>query len=63
MGHPQLDLIGKTAIVIGGTSGIGLALANGLAEAGANVVPTGRRENLVTEAVEMVRRRTEALWR
>jgi NAD(P)-dependent dehydrogenase (short-subunit alcohol dehydrogenase family) len=57
MGHPQLDLTGKTAIVIGGTSGIGLALANGLAEAGANVVPTGRRENLVTEAVEMVRRR------
>ena len=57
MGHSQLDLTGKTAIVIGGTSGIGLALANGLAEAGANVVPTGRRENLVTEAVEMVRRR------
>ena len=57
MGHPQLDLTGKTAIVIGGTSGIGLALANGLAEAGANVVPTGRRENLVAEAVEMVRRR------
>jgi len=60
MGHPQLDLTGKTAIVIGGTSGIGLALANGLAEAGANVVPTGRRENLVTEAVEEVRRRNRA---
>jgi len=57
MGYSQLDLTGKTAIVIGGTSGIGLALANGLAEAGANVVPTGRRENLVAEAVEMVRRR------
>lgn len=44
MGHPLLDLKDKTAVVIGGTSGIGLALAKGLAEAGANVVPTGRRE-------------------
>ncbi len=57
MGHPQLDLTGKTAVVIGGTSGIGLALVKGLAEAGANVVPTGRRENLVAEATEEVRRR------
>ncbi len=56
MGHPQLDLTGKTAVVIGGTSGIGLALTKGLAEAGANVVPTGRRENLVNEAAEEVRR-------
>lgn len=44
MGHPLLDLRNKNAVVIGGTSGIGLALAKGLAEAGANVVPTGRRE-------------------
>lgn len=43
MGHPLLDLKDKTAVVIGGTSGIGLALAKGLAQAGANVVPTGRR--------------------
>jgi short-subunit dehydrogenase involved in D-alanine esterification of teichoic acids len=27
VGHPALDLSGKTAVVIGGTSGIGLALA------------------------------------
>jgi NAD(P)-dependent dehydrogenase (short-subunit alcohol dehydrogenase family) len=55
MGHPQLDLTNKTAVVIGGTSGIGLALAKGLAQAGANVVPTGRRENLVTSAVDEIR--------
>ena len=30
MGHPLLDLKDKTAVVIGGTSGIGLALAKGL---------------------------------
>ena len=47
MGHPLLDLTNKTAVVIGGTSGIGLALARGLAQAGANVVATARREELV----------------
>ena len=36
------DLTGKTAVVIGGTSGIGKALALGLAEAGADVVATSR---------------------
>jgi NAD(P)-dependent dehydrogenase (short-subunit alcohol dehydrogenase family) len=54
MGHPSLDLKGKTAVVIGGTSGIGLALAKGLAEAGANVAPTGRRAELVQAAAEQV---------
>jgi len=43
MGHPLLDLTSKTAVVIGGTSGIGLALTKALAQAGADVVPTGRR--------------------
>ena len=55
MGHPLLDLAGKTAVVIGGTSGIGLALARGLAQAGANVVPTGRRaEQVKIVAAEVV---------
>jgi NAD(P)-dependent dehydrogenase (short-subunit alcohol dehydrogenase family) len=46
MGHPLLDLTGKTAEVIGGTSGIGFALTRELARAGADVVPTGRRAEL-----------------
>lgn len=50
MGHPLLDLTNKTAVVIGGTSGIGLALARGLAQAGASVVPSGRRDELVRKA-------------
>jgi NAD(P)-dependent dehydrogenase (short-subunit alcohol dehydrogenase family) len=50
MGHPLLELTNKTAVVIGGTSGIGLALTRGLAQAGANVVPTGRREEQVRAA-------------
>jgi NAD(P)-dependent dehydrogenase (short-subunit alcohol dehydrogenase family) len=44
-----MDLTGRVAVVIGGTSGIGRKLAVGLAAAGASVVPTGRREQLVQE--------------
>lgn len=50
MGHPQLDLQNKTAVVIGGTSGIGLEIAKGLAIAGADVVATGRRVDMVRSA-------------
>jgi NAD(P)-dependent dehydrogenase (short-subunit alcohol dehydrogenase family) len=55
MGHPALNLAGKTAVVIGGTSGIGLTIAKGLAEAGADVVPTGRRTELVQGGSEEIR--------
>ena len=54
MGHPALDLSSKTAVVIGGTSGIGLALSTGLAQAGANVVPTSRRVDRVEAAVAKI---------
>jgi len=47
--HP-LDLTGRVAVVIGGTSGLGRKMAAGLAAAGADVVPTGRRESLIEEA-------------
>jgi NAD(P)-dependent dehydrogenase (short-subunit alcohol dehydrogenase family) len=59
MGHPLLELKDKTAVVIGGTSGIGLALSRGLALAGANVVPTGRRADQVRAAAAAI----EALGR
>jgi len=54
MGHPALDLSSKTAVVVGGTSGIGLALATGLSLAGANVVPTSRRLDRVEAAVAKI---------
>jgi NAD(P)-dependent dehydrogenase (short-subunit alcohol dehydrogenase family) len=54
LGHPQLSLKNKTALVIGGTSGIGLALAKGLAVAGADVVTTGRRSDLVRVATQEI---------
>ena len=60
-GHPLFDLTGRVAVVVGGTSGIGRMLAMGLAEAGADVVVTGRRQALVDEAaatIEAMGRRT-----
>jgi NAD(P)-dependent dehydrogenase (short-subunit alcohol dehydrogenase family) len=51
----MFDLSRKTAVVIGGTSGIGLTLAKGLARAGANVVPSGRRADQVEAAACEIR--------
>jgi NAD(P)-dependent dehydrogenase (short-subunit alcohol dehydrogenase family) len=59
MGYSKLDLTGKSAVVIGGTSGIGRAIALGLAEAGADVAPTSRR----LDQVESTAREIEALGR
>ncbi len=50
MGYSRLELNGKVAVVIGGSSGIGHTLARGLAEAGADVVPSARRIELVKSA-------------
>jgi NAD(P)-dependent dehydrogenase (short-subunit alcohol dehydrogenase family) len=47
MGYKQLDLDGKVAVVIGGSSGIGKTIALGLARAGADVVSSARRMELV----------------
>jgi NAD(P)-dependent dehydrogenase (short-subunit alcohol dehydrogenase family) len=43
-------LEGKTAVVIGGTAGIGLTLSLGLADAGADVVASSRQQEHVEEA-------------
>ncbi len=56
MGYAPLDLTAKTAVVIGGTSGIGLTIAKGLAQAGANILPTGRRTELVESAVADIKK-------
>jgi NAD(P)-dependent dehydrogenase (short-subunit alcohol dehydrogenase family) len=59
MGHSKLDLNGKSAVVIGGTSGIGRAIALGLAEAGADVAATSRR----LDQVETIASEIEAFGR
>jgi len=55
----ELDLTDRIAVVIGATSGIGRALALGLAGHGAHVVPTGRR----VDAVEAVCREIQSAGR
>ncbi|HSB26566.1 MAG TPA: glucose 1-dehydrogenase [Pyrinomonadaceae bacterium] len=57
MSYLRLDLNGKVAVVVGGTSGIGLAIAKGMAEAGADVVPTSRRADQVDAAASEVEAR------
>jgi NAD(P)-dependent dehydrogenase (short-subunit alcohol dehydrogenase family) len=54
MGHPLLDLNNKTAVVIGGTTGIGLAISKAFAQSGANVIPSSRRSEQVRAAVAEV---------
>lgn len=57
MSYAPLDLKDKVAVVIGGTSGIGRAIAHGLAEAGADVVATSRRADQVEAAATEIEAR------
>ena len=50
----NIDLSGKTALVTGSTAGIGRAIAEGLAKAGAAVVVNGRKQETVDRAVAAV---------
>ncbi len=50
------SLEGKTAVVIGGTSGIGRILSLGLADSGADVLASGRRRELVDETATEIER-------
>ena len=54
MTYSPLELKGKVAVVIGGTSGIGRAIAHGFAQAGADVVPTSRRAEQVDAAASEI---------
>ncbi len=61
MSYPPLSLSGRVAVVLGGTTGIGRALSLGLAQAGADVVPSARRAeevNAVADEIERLGRRT-----
>jgi len=59
MSQAIFDLSGRVAVVMGGTTGLGRAIALGLAEAGADVVASSRR----SEQVESIATEIEALGR
>jgi NAD(P)-dependent dehydrogenase (short-subunit alcohol dehydrogenase family) len=62
MSYAPFELGGKVAVVFGGTSGIGRAIAHGLAEAGADVVATSRsKERVETVATELEGRDCQTL--
>ena len=61
MSHGKIALDGKVAVVLGGTSGLGRAIALGLADAGANVVATSRdlaKVSAVAREIRSLQRRT-----
>jgi NAD(P)-dependent dehydrogenase (short-subunit alcohol dehydrogenase family) len=51
-----LDLTNRVAVVIGATSGIGRAIAIGLAEHGAHVIPTGRRQTELEQVCQEIQK-------
>jgi len=53
--NPTFSLAGRRALVFGGTSGIGRAIALGFAEAGADVVAVSRRAEEVAKTAEEIR--------
>jgi NAD(P)-dependent dehydrogenase (short-subunit alcohol dehydrogenase family) len=57
MARSLFDLTGRTAVVVGGTSGIGRTIALGLADHGADVVVTARRQALVDQVASEVESR------
>jgi len=57
MGYKQLDLDGKVAVVVGGSSGIGKTIALGLAQGGADVVASARRMELVKALADEIESR------
>ncbi|WP_415715739.1 SDR family NAD(P)-dependent oxidoreductase [Roseibium sp.] len=54
---PSFSLAGKKVLVAGASSGIGLACASALAEAGGEVVLAARREEKLVDAVEAIKAR------
>lgn len=63
MNAQSFSLEGKVAVVTGGTSGIGRALSIGLADAGADVIATARRQQQVDETASEIESRGRKTFR
>ena len=67
---PLFDLTGRTALVTGSSSGLGLAIAEGLADAGAALVLNGRdaanleaaKERLAARVADVDREAAKPFW-
>ena len=55
------DLTGKVALVTGSSQGIGLALAEGLAEAGAEIILNGRNEEKLKDAANYMKKNYKSI--
>src|SRR3712207_503252 len=53
-GYSPLDLSNKVAVVVGGTTGIGRAMVDGLVQAGADVVAASRRDSEVAATARAI---------
>jgi gluconate 5-dehydrogenase len=47
------DLTGKTALITGGTHGLGMAMATGLAKAGATIIVNGQNKEKMDNALSV----------
>mgnify|MGYP000695765883 CR=1 FL=1 len=56
----KVDLTNKTAVVTGSTGGIGLAIAKGLAHAGAKIVVNGRKQATVDKGIAAIHHSVKA---
>jgi NAD(P)-dependent dehydrogenase (short-subunit alcohol dehydrogenase family) len=59
-GKPLFDVTGKVAIVTGSTKGIGRAMVEGLAAAGASVVVSSRKQDLCDQVAKEIEAATGA---